>query len=276
MNETALLGLMLLLAGDFNNNEQVWQQGLDGDEAVARTHFSWQRLVDDEMSLAIGPGQSAGGPEWTFEFRLEEDGSLVSSLSGHNCAYVWSSQGQGQAFLGVMQENSACPDALPASWKIDQDWLVAGADAGEDVGNRILKARRVTYYKGWIALSRRHFDETAEADDYIYLSGLHSHDEGFITSIVDPENDSKPTGYAVELARLTYQNTRTSVLKLGIIDEATGETLSYAWANPHAARIGINLRWVQCGWTRDDDYSQGYSPGHSPRSGATSSPSATR
>ena len=60
----------------------------------------------------------------------------------------------------------------------------------------------------------------------------------------------KPVGYAVELVRLTYQNTRTAVLKLGIVDESTGETVSYGWAEPGAERIGINLRWVQAGMMR--------------------------
>ena len=72
-------------------------------------------------------------------------------------------------------------------------------------------------------------------------------DEGFIVSMAD---GGKPVGYAVELVRLTYQNTRTAVLKLGIVDESTGETVSYSWAEPGAERIGINLRWVQAGMTR--------------------------
>ncbi len=240
MKTDLMLSLMMLLAGEFNNSEQVWQQDLDGDALAARTHLAWQRLSENEMTLAIGQGQSAGAPEWVFEFRLADNGKPVSDLRGHDCAYVWSTDGEG--YLGAMTETSACADALPTSWQIDREWLVAGDDTDK------VKARRVTYYKGWIALSRQHLDETADADDYIFLSDVRSHDEGFITPILD---DGEETGYAVELARLTYQNTRTSVLKLGIIEEATGKTLAYSWANPHAKRVGINLRWVQCGFTLD-------------------------
>ncbi len=257
MKTDLALGLMLLLAGEFNNSEQVWQQGLDGEALAARTHFAWQRLSENEMTLAIAQGQSAGAGEWVFEFRLADNGELVSALRGHHCAYVWSADSEG--YLGTMTETSVCADALPTFWRIDQEWLVASDDSEQ------IKARRVTYYKGWIALSRQHLDETADADDYIFLSDVRSHDEGFITPILD---DGEETGYAVELSRLTYQNTRTSVLKLGIIEEATGETFAYSWANPHAQRIGINLRWVQCGFTLDEDYSL--------RSGATSVPSDTR
>ena len=257
MKTDLALGLMLLLAGEFNNSEQVWQQGLDGEALAARTHFAWQRLSENEMTLAIAQGQSAGAGEWVFEFRLADNGELVSALRGHHCAYVWLADSEG--YLGTMTETSVCADALPTFWRIDQEWLVASDDSEQ------IKARRVTYYKGWIALSRQHLDETADADDYIFLSDVRSHDEGFITPILD---DGEETGYAVELSRLTYQNTRTSVLKLGIIEEATGETFAYSWANPHAQRIGINLRWVQCGFTLDEDYSL--------RSGATSVPSDTR
>ena len=75
------------------------------------------------------------------------------------------------------------------------------------------------------------------------------HDEGFIVSITD---GGDATGYALELARHTYRNTGTAVLKLGVIDESSGQTLSYAWSAPLAERIGINLRWVQAGFTLED------------------------
>jgi len=110
-----------------------------------------------------------------------------------------------------------------------------------------LRARRVTRYAGWAALQRRRIDPDAADDDYVLLRDLALHDEGCIIPITDA---GKPTGYAIELARLTYQDTRTAVLKLGVISEATGETLSYSWAEPGAERIGINLRWIQAGMTR--------------------------
>jgi hypothetical protein len=37
------------------------------------------------------------------------------------------------------------------------------------------------------------------------------------------------------------------VLKLSVVGDADGATLAYAWANPEATRIGINLGWVQVG-----------------------------
>ena len=116
-----------------------------------------------------------------------------------------------------------------------------------NVGGAVHRARRVTRYTGWIAFQKRRIDPTAADGDFLLMRDLALHDEGFVVSIADGGN---PAGYAVELVRLTYQNTRTAVLKLGIVDESTGETLSYSWAEPGAERIGINLRWVQAGMTR--------------------------
>ncbi len=68
------------------------------------------------------------------------------------------------------------------------------------------------------------------------------------------------TGYELELARLTYQNTRVAVLKLGVLDAATGETVAYSWADPDAVRIGINLGWMQAGLTQAGTAQAGAAP----------------
>ena len=49
------------------------------------------------------------------------------------------------------------------------------------------------------------------------------------------------------LERLTYREGNVPVLKLSVVGDADGSTLAYAWANPEATRIGINLGWVQVG-----------------------------
>ena len=61
-----------------------------------------------------------------------------------------------------------------------------------------------------------------------------------IPDLVAKFRDTFLYGWACEwtLARVSYQNTRTAVLKLGIVDESTGETVSYSWAEPGAERIG--------------------------------------
>jgi len=56
--------------------------------------------------------------------------------------------------------------------------------------------------------------------------------------------------YEAELAQLVYQNAKDAVLKLAIYEKENEAALAYSWANAEAERIGINLRWIQTGFTR--------------------------
>ena len=239
--------LTTLLQGEYNNNEQVWQQGLDDAPLSPRTHWKWEVASENSLSLSTSEGQSPGPAQWLFSFEEfeEQAHSEVRPINGSGpvCKYHWMKNLN--SFEGVLAEEPDCAGLLPSRWRIDDDRLSVTPAGATD--NTPLIARRVTYYSGWIALSKSSIDETAAEDDYVFLSGIRAHDEGSITPILD---EGEPTGYAVELARLTYQNTKVAVLKLGIIEEATGKTLAYAWANPGAGLIGINLRWVQSGFTR--------------------------
>jgi len=63
-------------------------------------------------------------------------------------------------------------------------------------------------------------------------------------------NDGTPSPYLLELALLTYQNTRKPILKFALLDAATGKSVTYIWANTEAALIGMNLGWFQSGMTQ--------------------------
>ena len=245
--------LLDLLVGEYNNNEQVWQQESDGVSAHARRHWRFERMNGGRLGLAVADGQVAPNRGWTLAFAEDALGirSAVALADGEDgegmdCRYRWRSAEGG--FAGTAEDADGCPDPLPAIWRIGPTHLLA-TYRGKG-GERTHQARRAQPYKGWIALQRRRIDPQAAEDDYIFLKDLRLHDEGFIVSIEDGE---QPTGYALELARLTYQNTRTAVLKLGVIEQASGRTLSYSWAEPGAKRIGINLRWIQAGLTKAED-----------------------
>lgn len=237
-------GLVDLLIGEYNNNEQVWQQNLDGGSPVARVHWRFARLGDGRLGVSRALGQSAPAePTWAYTF----DGNVASVAPAGGgetaCSYQWHEQSDGYA--GVMDKASDCPAEFPDRLQLAPDYLVA--TYADDAGEVVHRARRVTRYRGWVAFDRRHIDPDAADDDFILMRDIDLHDEGFVVAVTDAGN---PTGYAVELARLTYQNTRTAIVKLGIVDQSTGETVSYGWAEPGAQRIGINLRWVQAGMTR--------------------------
>ena len=62
--------------------------------------------------------------------------------------------------------------------------------------------------------------------------------------------DGNPSGYSLVLERLTYRDGNVPVLKLSVVDDRNGRTFAYAWANPEATRIGLNVGWVQVGLDR--------------------------
>lgn len=231
--------LVGLLAGDYNNNEQVWQQGLDGAPQNVRRHWRFRKDGDARLDLSIGQGQTApDAPDWTFAFVTGHQEWIAEVSGASQCRYVWLRTPAG--FEGEALDGGCA--GLPTRMSIEDAWLKSVWSTGEPE-----RARRVRHYRGWVALQRSRLDAEAADDDYLFVREAAWHDESFLLPILD---GGRPTGYAIELARLTYQNTRTAVLKLGVVDTATGETLSYAWAEPGADRIGINLRWIQAGLTR--------------------------
>ncbi|MCY3706002.1 MAG: hypothetical protein OXH08_11000 [Gammaproteobacteria bacterium] len=234
--------LVELLAGEYDNNEQVWQQGVDGEPPGPRRHWLFRRHGPSGLQLAVGRGQAAPDPPtWTLRFSEGAGGIFSEVLGAATCRYRWRERDGGY-------EGSAaalCP-GLPAELRVDREWLTARWLT--ESGDGVERARRVGHYTGWVALQRQRIDPSAVPDDYVFLRSARWHDEGFVLPVLDGD---RPTGYAIELARLTYQNTRTAVLKLGVVDLATGETLAYSWAEPGASRIGINLRWIQAGLTRE-------------------------
>ena len=239
--------LLDLLTGEFNNHEQVWQQKLDGTVHVERRHWRFERTGGKRLVLSVAPGQAAGEAAWAFDLRAEslDTAAVPVNGSGPSCSYRWQARADG--FAGRAMPPGSCPESLPDEWRVSATHLFASDGPSDDATRHA--ARRVRYYRGWIALHRHRIDPSAAEDDVILIRNLRLHDEGSVFPIADA---GEPTGYAVELARLTYQNTGTAVLKLGIVDQADGETLSYVWTAPLSDRIGINLRWVQAGFTRED------------------------
>ena len=180
------------------------------------------------------------------------------------CGISW--QLAGDHYQGKMNSPSGCeyhsesldqPVQIKDSPRLSADVLVL-AERGYDAGGKLLfgseqpyRNRRVRHFSGWAAIERGSFaPESSEAEEMLLVPDLRLHNEGQIIPLVTAAGDA--TGYSAELARLTYQNTRVAVLKLAVLDSQTGDTVAYAWANPGAGRIGINLGWLQVGLTAED------------------------
>lgn len=110
---------------------------------------------------------------------------------------------------------------------------------------------KVTYYKGWMAVKKHRVEPDADLSEWIFARIERMHNQGQKIPLLD-ESGNK-TGYTLSLESLTYQETQVPVLKVGVIDDNTGYTLSYSWADPASRRVGLNVRWFQAGLTRIDE-----------------------
>ena len=90
------------------------------------------------------------------------------------------------------------------------------------------------------------------ADSSISAFGLQLHDQGGLVNL--PLADGSPSDYSVELTQLVYGRS-IGIMKLAVYRQAAGtvdynsRAISYAWADPSARRLGLNLRSFQSGWT---------------------------
>jgi hypothetical protein len=235
--------------------DKVYRQRLyvfDRDEQEDAIRLIIYRMADEAKYR-----DSWRQPELVRDITMEE----VSTLPG--CEVYW--RHNGEFFDGYMKDK-ACHFFSKRSGKeiyitdtlrlTDSEiWISDKAFDAE--GNHIFgrdephKNRKVRKFKAWMGVKKNRVNPDYEGDDMFFNGDIQIHNEGQIVNLLD--DDGKPTGYSIELAQLTYQNTTTPILKLGVIEDATGKTLVYTWGATDASRIGINVRWFQAGLTAIED-----------------------
>jgi len=140
---------------------------------------------------------------------------------------------------------------LPLAVEREGEWLhtrlfadqARGGDARVDL-------RKAVFFAGWAAINGAGPNAPANNDWHISRT-LKLGDEGGRAALT--WRDGKPSGYSLTLERLTYRDGNVPVLKLSVVDDASGKSLAYVWANPEALRIGLNLGWAQVGLERAAD-----------------------
>jgi len=104
-------------------------------------------------------------------------------------------------------------------------------------------------YSGWAVIKRQHLDPAAKDDEWLSMRGLSMTDDGQILKLMDGET---PTPYSLELIVITYEKTNTTVVKLALYEEGKERAITYIWGEPGAGRLGMNLRWMQAGFTLNE------------------------
>ncbi len=101
------------------------------------------------------------------------------------------------------------------------------------------------WFSGWAAINGGGPHARATNTDWHMQNDLQLASDG--GRVVLHWRDGVPTGYSLELARVSYPERKLVVLQLSVIEDKTGKPLAYVWADDKADAIGLNLGWLQVG-----------------------------
>jgi len=225
----------------------LWQLRLDvvppvqATWAMQRTGSGQDVVLLPHRALQVAATDGAFDPaQWAplQACALHAAGGTPAQLVGDAaaCATIAPELGAQAALLPLAVEQAG--DRLRLRLYADQ---ARGPDAHED-------ARRVEPFHGWAAINGAGPAALANSADWHMDRALELGSEGGTRAL--HWRDGKPSGWSLLLERLTYRDGNVPVLKLSVVEDASGRTLAYAWANDEATRIGINLGWLQVGLER--------------------------
>lgn len=268
-----------LFQGEFDNHEQVWA-ARENPAALAPPHVAltlattahgdwstWHVRLDTTPPVdALWAMRSAAGSDGAMTLlpyrALVANPATAAAFDPKQwtpldaCTLRGARTGTG---LRIAADPGACAALapgigaaaalLPLAVEREGEWLrvrlyadqARGADVRED-------ARKIQVFAGWAAINGAG-PSAAAGNDWHMDRAIRLANEGGRAALV--WRDGKPSGYSLGLERLTYREGNVPVLKLSVLDDASGRTLAYAWANPEANRIGINLGWLQVGLERE-------------------------
>ena len=292
--------------GEFDNNEQVWQQKEDAQKTAtgkvenpfehihhifapisaplvgSDVYFVKQYLDGDPSKIyrqrAYRFSEASDGTIKLEIFSFIDEGAqrdlhlkpeLAKALTpamlkaAPGCDVFWRFDAKTSAYAGTMNKDackitsrsSGKPIFINDTLKLTETelWIadIATDEAGKVVWGRTdgqsHRNRKVRYFKGWFYINRAGID--AKKTDTKFSGGTNVliHTEGGRWPL--KFDDGKATGYTLELSQLTYENTKTPILKFTLLDDATGKSATYIWSDISASRIGMNLKWFQSGVT---------------------------
>jgi hypothetical protein len=264
-------------SGTFDNHEQVWSAREAQGGAIAphvvvtiepTSHADWsiwrvrldatppldaawamRTATDASGALVMTPYRSLATPASTFDEKQWTP--LDACALRATPAAPYRATADTAACTAIAPGVGATAALLPLAIEREGEWLhirlyadqARGADARED-------AREVRWFTGWAALNGGGPKADAASRDWHMNKGLRVGTEGGRASLAF--RDGQASGYSLVLERLTYREGNRPVLKLSLVEDSGNRVLAYAWANPEATAIGLNLGWAQIGLARDD------------------------
>lgn len=119
--------------------------------------------------------------------------------------------------------------------------------------NRDTELRRARPVTCWASLKR----DTPKADgkeDWTFSKDIKLHDQGGRALVGKGESGVKPV--ILRMRNVTWSGSARSTNRPSLVlyvhtQDEPDKAVSYVWADPGAARIGVNLRWMQASCTID-------------------------
>ena len=233
-----------MLVGTWNNAEAAYfAEELDGYPV----HSDGFRIASNEGQLIVTDALGAQVRK-AWSVKAWNDGTIVLIEPDAKPACVVRLERQGQTFLiGAPQDDR---DEDSACQFLNARGTVATADAlslhyGE--GGPVT-FHRADPYTCWVSRKK---DDAAGEGGWTWTPGVTVR-EGEYVQLPDDPAVARPAGIKLRHVRWPYGQNRDSLVLY--VHEAEDEpAVSYAWTEPDAERIAINLRWVQASCTRSTE-----------------------
>ena len=238
------------------------RQTLDDDPTRVFRLRLYRFMVETDGRIRLDQYSFNNEKAWRDAHLAPERLSTLTSADlrfSPDCAVYFSFDGNAQEFIGATR-TGACKVASERMGKavVVEDRIELGADklwilsTARDESGRLLygnaegvphKQRKVRYFRGWIAINKAGPQARPEDRAFRTMRGLVLHSEG--RSVPITWEDGRRSGYSVQIARMSFQGDSVRALTLKLLDDATGQPVSYSWADPDSRRIGINIKWFQ-------------------------------
>ena len=190
--------------------------------------------VDPTKLSGLSPEQTRVLPGCDVFWRRQAN-HFVGYMTPNACSYVSSESGKRIIF------NDDLLLTEEALWISDR--------AQDEEGNRVFghptgvphKNRKARRFECWMTAMQRD-------GDWTFRRGLEIYDQGGMVWLETEEEAPQQVGIKMRNVRWPYGNNRPSLVLYAYRPDED-RAVSYAWADPSAQRIGINLRWMQASCT---------------------------
>lgn len=264
--ERDLTRLAALLAGDFDNQEQVYFEGelevetsqrhsrerqiieAVGDSDAAT--LAWRRLAEDSDTvtarglwrLRVDAG-TLRMSRWQLPLLADLERAAIEpdAVGSPQCDVVW--RRRAAQFEGRVTGDD-CAESEGAAWLVaDSELQIPAVSLDEEATSDLpYVLRRSRAFQCWLAIPKR------DGENWHFESQLMLPDQGGRAWVDTDEPEPQRVGIKMRNVAWPTGTNRDSLVLYVYRGEETSAA-SYAWGEPTATRLAINLRWMQASCT---------------------------